>query len=154
MINLRTSCRPRLPCRHWKIAECSESTGTISAPHFWARSITNSPAQTKVSLLAKAMRLPESMAASVGLNPAMPTIAVTTASASGTVAASKSASAPPKTLVCVSASRTFRSAPADSSTATTSLGLNFLACSSANAVLEFTVSAATEKPQDSATSRV
>ena len=62
----RTSPQPEQPWRHWKIAECSLSTGRISAPRFLARSITSSPAQTSVSLLARAMRFPWSMAARVG----------------------------------------------------------------------------------------
>ena len=70
-----------LPIRHWKIAECSESTGTISAPISSARGMTSSPAHTRVSLFARAMRFLASMAASVGLSPTEPDTAVTTHSA-------------------------------------------------------------------------
>ena len=76
----RTSRRSRHPCKHWNTALCSESTGTISAPYLSAASITSSPAHTSVSLLASAMRLPFSMAASVGRSPTLPITAVTTVS--------------------------------------------------------------------------
>ena len=64
------------------MAECSESTGTISAPYFLVSAITSSPAHTRVSLLAKAMRFFLRMAASVGSSPTLPMTAVTTVSAS------------------------------------------------------------------------
>ena len=48
-----------------------------------ARSMTSSPAHTSVSLLARAIRLPARMAASVGRRPTIPTTAVTTVSARG-----------------------------------------------------------------------
>ena len=60
------SPRSRQPRRHWKMALCSESTGTISAPVSRAAAITSSPAHTSVSLLASAMRFLAMMAASVG----------------------------------------------------------------------------------------
>ena len=69
------------------MAECSESTGTISAPFSAARAITMSPAQTRVSLLARAMRFLASMAARVGFRPTAPDTAVTTQSVSSMVAA-------------------------------------------------------------------
>ena len=67
----------------------------MSAPFSRARAITSSPAHTRVSLLARAMRLPASMAARVGRSPAMPTTAVTTVSARGRTAASSRACSPP-----------------------------------------------------------
>ena len=94
---MRLSSGRQLPCKHWKMAECSESTGTISAPFSVARAVTKGPAQTIVSLLARAMRLPPSMAARVGASPAMPTTAVTTVSAWGRAAAAKTPSSPPRT---------------------------------------------------------
>ena len=45
--------------------------------------ITSSPAHTRVSLLARAMRLPSRMAARVGRSPTIPTTAVSTVSALG-----------------------------------------------------------------------
>ena len=86
--------RSRQPWRHWKMAECSLSTGIISAPYFRAASITSSPAHTSVSLLARAIRLPASMAAIVGQRPAIPTTAVTTVSLSGSDAARRRPSRP------------------------------------------------------------
>jgi hypothetical protein len=64
------------------MAECSESTGTISAPRSFALAMTMLPAQTSVSLLASAMRFFSSMAARVGLSPTEPDTAVTTQSLS------------------------------------------------------------------------
>ena len=136
------------------MAECSESTGTISAPRLSAASITSSPAQTSVSLLARAMRLPSRMAARVGLRPTMPTTAVTTVSTPGSVAAVERAETPPWTRVFVSARRTFKSLAAASSVMITCRGRNFRACSSASATLLWAVMAATVSPSCSATSRV
>ena len=136
------------------MAECSESTGTISAPYCSAASITSCPAQTSVSLLARAMRFLSRMAARVGFRPTMPTTAVTTVSASGQTAASVRASGPPKTLVSVSARRTARSFAAASSVRTASRGRNLRAWSSSRSALEFAVRAATVRPSCSATSRV
>jgi hypothetical protein len=136
------------------MAECSESTGMISAPVFSAASITSSPAQTRVSLLAKAIRFFSPMAASVGLSPTIPTTAVTTVSASGSAAASSRAANPPSTLVSVSFSRTAKSRAAASSVITARRGWNFRTCASKRSTLLFAVSAATQRPNCSATSRV
>ena len=116
--------------------------------------MTSFPAHTMVSLLAKAMRLPFRMAARVGSSPATPITAVTTVSASARVAASKTPRGPAATRMGVSARRTFKSAAADSSTAATSLGRNFRACSSSSREFRLAVSAATVRPQACATSRV
>ena len=121
-ISRRISRRSAQPCKHWKMAECSLSTGTISAPQCSASSITSSPAHTSVSLLASAMRFFARIAASVGFSPTMPTTAVTTVSASGSTAASTSASVPASTFTGVSCKRIFSSAAADSSVMTASLG--------------------------------
>ena len=104
-----------LPMRHWKIAECSESTGTISAPVSAARGMTISPAHTSVSLFARAMRFLASIAASVGFKPTEPDTAVTTQSAASIVAASISPSIPLPTLMPVSASEILSCAAAFSS---------------------------------------
>ena len=74
------------PSRHWKIALCSLSTGKTRTPRRLAASITTSPAMTRISLLATAMSLPASIAASAGRKPPVPTIAIKTKSASGIVA--------------------------------------------------------------------
>jgi hypothetical protein len=53
---------------------------------FAASLITVSPAMTRISLDATAMSLPARIAASAGCNPAVPTMAMSTMSASGCVA--------------------------------------------------------------------
>ena len=136
------------------MAECSESTGTISAPCVSAASITSCPAQTNVSLLARAMRFFSRMAARVGRRPTIPTTAVTTVSASGQTAASNRASGPPKTLVSMSARRTARSRAAASSVRTASRGRNFRTCASSRSTSMWAVRAATRSPSCSATSNV
>ena len=67
------------PSRHWKIAECSESTG-ISRPPL-ARFITQSPPATRDSLFASATRFPASRAPTVAASPAKPTMPLRTTSA-------------------------------------------------------------------------
>src|SRR5919106_6059136 len=69
---------PRLPSRHWKIAECSESTGIMRLRA--ARSTTHSPPATSDSLLARATRLPSCRAPTVAARPAKPTIPLSTTS--------------------------------------------------------------------------
>ena len=53
---MRRSSLLSRPAMDWKIAECSESTGRISAPQSAASAMTISPAHTSVSLFASAMR--------------------------------------------------------------------------------------------------
>ena len=68
----------RRRCRHWWMAQCSESTGTISAPGVRrARCTTGAPAMSD-SLLARARRRPASSAARVTGSPAKPTTPLTT----------------------------------------------------------------------------
>ena len=71
---------PAEPIRHWKIAECSESTGRMRERCSAARSITICPAATRVSLLARAMVLPAFTAEIVDSSPLNPTIDVRTMS--------------------------------------------------------------------------
>ena len=85
----RASSVGRRPVRHCSTALCSESTGTISPPPSRAARVTNSPAITSVSLLARATRLPAFSAASVASSPAAPTMPLTTILTSGCVAASR-----------------------------------------------------------------
>ena len=87
------------------MALCSESTGTMSAPQRSAWAMTSSPAQTRVSLLARAMRFFCRMAARVGSRPTLPITAVTTVSAWGSWAASSRPSGPSATRISVSDSR-------------------------------------------------
>ena len=84
-----------VPCRHWKMAECSESAGSRREPLFSSSGSTTGPAAIKVSLLARARSLPARTAARVGRRPAQPTIPVTTRSAVGQAAAVQRPSVPP-----------------------------------------------------------
>src|SRR5215210_439180 len=68
----------RLPSRHWKIAECSESTGIMRL--LAASSKTHSPPATSDSLLARAIRLPACSAPTVAARPAKPTMPFKTTS--------------------------------------------------------------------------
>ena len=62
-------CRP---CRHWWMALCSLSTGRIATPWRRAAAVTSAPAITSTSLLASAIVLPASIAASTASRPAVP----------------------------------------------------------------------------------
>ena len=68
------------PFKHWKIAECSESTGKIFESLFLTRSRIFLPAITNVSLLANAISILFLIALIVGIRPDFPTTAVTTVS--------------------------------------------------------------------------
>ena len=94
--SLRTECEG-LSSRHWKIAECSLSTASTRTPCLFASLITISPAMTRISFDATAMSLPARIAARAGCNPAVPTIAISTMSASGNVASRINPSAPEST---------------------------------------------------------
>ena len=126
----------------------------ISAPHRAASCMTSSPAQTSVSLLARAMRFRSRMAASVGRRPIMPDTAVTTVSALGSVAASSRPSIPEATRIVVSASRTFNAFAADSSIKTANSGRYLRHWASIRSTSRFALSAATRSPRSSATSSV
>ena len=138
--------RRLLPMRHWKMAECSESTGMISTPSCFASRITSSPAQTRVSLLARPMRLWALMAASVGFRPSIPTTAVMTQSTFSRVAASISPSSPQLTRIARSEIFSFRALAASSVAITASSGRNSRHCSAIRSTLEPAVSAATRTP--------
>ena len=88
---------PWLPFRHWKMALCSLSTGSTCTPAWRAFSMTIWPAMTRISLLAMARPLPASMAASAGLRPAVPTMEISTMSASGSRARRHRPSSPVST---------------------------------------------------------
>ena len=83
-----------LPSRHWKMAECSLSTASTRTPCLRASLMTISPAMTRISLEATAMSLPARMAASAGCRPAVPTMAISTMSAAGSVASFNKPSSP------------------------------------------------------------
>ena len=76
------------------MALCSLSTGSTATPRRRAASITRPPAMTSTSLLARAMVLPASMAASTASSAAVPDEAHSTRSTSGCVATAMRPSLP------------------------------------------------------------
>ena len=58
------------PCKHWNIAECSESTGNIFTLFSVASLVISSPPTTSVSLLASAISFFHLIALIVGNKPA------------------------------------------------------------------------------------
>ncbi len=93
----------------WKMALCSESTGSRVAPAAATSRIISWPAETRHSLLASATTAPRRTAASVGRRPAAPTIAAITQSA-GIKAASITASGPAAASTPLPESAAFNSA--------------------------------------------
>lgn len=86
------------------MAECSLSAGRMCTPCFCASGSTNGPPAMSVSLLARQMSLPLSMAATVGFRPAQPTMPVTHASASACAATAQMPSSPARISGCRGAS--------------------------------------------------
>ena len=80
--------------RHWWMAACSLSTGISGAPEAAAAPAIRAPAATSASLLASPTTSPFRSAARVGRSPAAPTMAATTTSTPGQVAARSSPSGP------------------------------------------------------------
>ena len=72
---------PPTTLRHWWIAQCSESTGMISAPGVDRTCSTSGAAAIRDSLLASASRRPARSAPSVAGRPAKPSTALTVTSA-------------------------------------------------------------------------
>ena len=93
---------PWAASRHWKMAECSESTGRMTAPCSRMVRVTRLPAATSVSLFARANILPASRAARVGFSPLKPTMAPTTMSTSSAAAREHRLSMPANTLLPLS----------------------------------------------------
>ena len=81
-------------CRHWKIAECSLSTGSSLTPCCSTARVTRCPPVTRLSLLARARSCPLSMAARDAPSPAMPTTLFRTTSAPSMAASCRSPSGP------------------------------------------------------------
>ena len=119
---------PWLPCRDWKMALCSLSTGRIFTPHSFASGIMICPAVTSVSLFARAISFPALIAAIVGRMPIIPTIAVTRISLSSIVAISRSPSIPETTFTSRSRIRLFSSFAFSSVHIATSFGWNSRIC--------------------------
>ena len=112
-------------------------------PQRLASAITSSPAQTKVSLLARPIRLPARIAARVGFKPTIPTTAVITQSASGIVAAWISPSSPQAIRMGKSKISFCSSCAAASVAITAKAGRYFRHCSAILCTLVPAVSAAT-----------
>mmetsp|Transcript_8414 Transcript_8414/g.20591 ORF Transcript_8414/g.20591 Transcript_8414/m.20591 type:complete len:236 (+) Transcript_8414:898-1605(+) len=127
------------PCRHWNIAECSESAGVMKTPCFFSRGTITGPAAMRVSLLASATSLPFSIAAMVGSSPAQPTMPVTTMSAWSILATSQTPSIP---VTSVGLSPSIPSSSASSapsllpSSRATIAGRNSLICSASSSTLD------------------
>src|SRR5580693_5253592 len=66
----RRICLAFAGAKTWKMAECSESTGITQPPAALAIASSDGPAQTRLSLLARAMIDPARAAARVGARPA------------------------------------------------------------------------------------
>ena len=94
-----------------------------------ANAFINSPATTKVSLLAKAMVFPALIAFMVGRNPAYPTIEAKTISIGCDSTIWQSASAPAYTLIGKSLNASFSWRYFSSLAITTASGKNLRACS-------------------------
>ena len=134
---------PASPFRDWKMALCSLSTGRIGTPFDEARGIMICPAVTSVSLLASAIFLPLSIAATVGRTPTMPMMAVTKYSNPSMEATSRSPSMPVRIFTSRSRTRSRRSFAAASSHMTATPGRNSRICSSISPTLCLAQSAVT-----------
>ena len=111
------------PDKHWKMAECSESTGRIGTLCSTAKAVISSPATTSVSLFANAIALPALIAAIVGFSPAYPTIAVSTISIGSDWTTWAMASEPAHTLIGRSSNASFNSGYFCSLAITTTSGI-------------------------------
>ena len=83
-----------LSCRHWKMAECSLSTGSSFTPCFATACVTRWPPVTRLSLLARARSCPLSIAHRLAPRPAMPTTLFSTTSVPSSAASCLSPSGP------------------------------------------------------------
>ena len=129
----RTSL-PLAPCRHWKMALCSLSTGKTWRFFLLASPMTAEPAKTKISLLATAKSLPQRRAAKAGAKPAVPTMATSTISASVSSTILVRPSGPSNSRAPLGRCRRVFSAALGSETASEETP-NSLACSRRRAVL-------------------
>mmetsp|Transcript_20380 Transcript_20380/g.60288 ORF Transcript_20380/g.60288 Transcript_20380/m.60288 type:complete len:205 (+) Transcript_20380:749-1363(+) len=144
----RRSAPGGTPCKHWKMAECSESAGVIFAPCFLSRGRMAGPPAMSVSLFARAMVRPSLIASTVGSSPAHPTTPVTTVSAPGAVAtavcpsgpATISGTAAPRARI-----RSRSSCSLEASARPTTLGRNSATCCARRSTLEPAASETTSK---------
>ncbi len=119
---IRLTCFPFSPFNAWKTALCSLSTGRIRTFFSFASGMMICPAVTRVSLFARAISFPASIAAIVGLIPIIPTIAVTRMSVSGITETSISPSMPLTIRTSKSRTRTLKSFAASSLASAASFG--------------------------------
>src|SRR5512134_2025635 len=124
---IRRMSSRRWPEAAWNTAECSLSTGRISAPPARAASTRNAPPATSSSLLARAIRFPRAAAAMTGRIDEIPDAAASTISAGEAQAASVIPSSPNRTRV--PRGRRPNARAVRSSARQTSDGRNFLASS-------------------------
>ncbi len=134
---------PDSPLRDWKIALCSLSTGRMGTPFSAASGMMMCPAVTSVSLFARAIFFPLSIAATVGLTPTIPMMAVTKYSYPSMEAVSRMPSIPERTSTSRSRTLVLRSAAASSSHMTARLGRNSRICASIRSTLRLAQSATT-----------
>ena len=132
------------PWRHWKMAECSLSTGRMLTLFCLAASMTIRPPATRVSLLARATVFLAAMAARVGRRPTMPTTELRVTSTPSQAAAWQRPSMPSNTVRSRSRVRSRKSLAAAGSNTATAWGRNSRACSSRSLTLERAAKTATE----------
>ena len=129
------------PFRHWKMAECSESTGRTAVLCFSASEVISSPATTSVSLFARAIALPALIASMVGFRPEKPTIAVSTISIFCSCTTSSMALLPHHTLMGRSLRAAFSCSYFCSFAITTTSGIKRRACAMSSSTLLLATSA-------------
>mmetsp|Transcript_21499 Transcript_21499/g.43545 ORF Transcript_21499/g.43545 Transcript_21499/m.43545 type:complete len:262 (-) Transcript_21499:120-905(-) len=146
---MRRSAPGGTPCRHWKMAECSESAGVILAPYWSSSGRITGPPAISVSLFASAIVRPSLMASMVGSRPAQPTTPVTTVSAPGATATAVCPSEPTTisgSLVMPAARSLSRSSSSLSAAARpTTLGRNSATCAARSSTFEPAESEITSK---------
>ena len=139
------------PLRHWKIAECSLSTGYMLTLCSLTAFIISSPADTSVSLFASAISFPALMASNVGTMPMFPTTDVTTVSLVSYTAASIRPSIPLNIFMSHPASLCLSFSASVSSITAAMSGRNSLICFSRKSIFLLAVSALTSIPPISLT---
>mmetsp|Transcript_46879 Transcript_46879/g.135082 ORF Transcript_46879/g.135082 Transcript_46879/m.135082 type:complete len:217 (-) Transcript_46879:324-974(-) len=127
------------PWRHWKMALCSLSAGSMLMPCSLTRGLITGPPLIKVSLFAKAISFFNLIASIVGFRPAAPTIPVTTVSALSMVEAARIPSSPNKIsgifLHPAASKRSFSSSAALAVPMLAIFGLYLRTCSAINSAL-------------------
>src|SRR5579884_587830 len=102
---MKRTRRASSPAKHWKIAECSESTGSSFDPLRFAAATSSSPAATMSSLFATATSMPRSTAAKTASKATNPSVAAKTTSGSLSTATRNSPRAPSCALETIRTSK-------------------------------------------------